>query len=132
MGSGVESLADGVFGILFIALGAVGDNLDRNPMGGYGCPHYCGVDHEHLMGDYGHISDNRDAGDTSSSSSGSWVGLYVPNKVHNKGRYQRFKGAIRYYRKADRYEQNREGRGKKDFVLCQYDERYFHQTNKER
>ena len=132
MGSGVESLADGMFGLLFIMLGAVGDRLDDRPMGGYMCPCYCGVEHRHIMGDYGHISDNRDTGDTSGSSGRSWVGLYVPYQVHHKGRYQGFKGAVRYYRQADRYEQGGEGRGQKDFVFGQYNERYFHKINEKR
>ena len=95
MGPGAQSVADGIFGLLFIALGALGDNLDKYPMEGYRCPHYCGVDHEHLMGDYGYNTDNRDTGNTSSSSRWLRMGLHVSDKVHNKGCYKRFKRALR-------------------------------------
>ena len=109
MGSGVESLTDGIFGILFIALGAVGDNLDRNPMGGYCCPHYCGVDHEHIMEDYGHISDNRNTRNTCGCSRGARVGLHVSDKVHNKGCCKGPKGTLRDNSKIDRHKQGSEG-----------------------
>ena len=132
MGSGLESLIDGIFGILFIMLGAVGEHLDKYPMGGYVCPSYCGVDHEHIMGVYGHSTDNRDTGHTSGSSSRPWVGLHVSDKVHNKRCYQGFKGLVRNNSQANRYKQNSEGRGKKDFVLSQHDEGYVHQTNERR
>ena len=132
MGSGAESLADGLFGVLFIMLGAVGDRLDERPMGGYMCPSYCGVDHKHVMGDYGHISSNRDAGDTSGSSGRTWVGLHVPNKVHNQRCDQGFKRNLRYYCKTYRYKQNSEGRGKKDFVFSKHNEGYVYKINEKR
>ena len=132
MGPGVESLINGLFGLLFIMLGAVGERLDKRPMGGYMCPTYCGVDHKHVMGDYGHISDNRDAGDTSGSSSRARVGLHVFDKVHNERCCKRLKGFVRNYSKVDRYKQSSEGRGKKDFVFSKYNERYVYKTNEER
>jgi len=132
MGAGAESLADGLFGVLFIALGAVGDNLDRSPMGGYHCPDYCGVVHEHIMEDYGHNTDNRDAGDSSSGSSRPWVGLHVSDKVHNERCCERLKGVIRNYSKAHRHKQNSKRRSKEDFSFCKYNERYVYKTNEER
>ena len=110
MGSGVESLINGLFGILFIMLGAVGDRLDERPMGGYMCPSYCGVDHEHIMEDYGHISDNRDAGNTSSCSCRAGVELYVSDKVHNKGCCKGPKGTVRDNCKTNRHKQSGKGR----------------------
>lgn len=106
MGSGAQSLIDGLFGVLFIMLGAVGDYLDNNPMGGYMCPGYCAVEHKHIMEDYGRNTDNRDAGDSSSGSSRPWLVQHVSDKVHNERCCERLKGVIRNYSKAHRHKQN--------------------------
>ena len=110
MGSGAQSLIDGLFGVLFIMLGAVGDYLDRNPMGGYMCPRYCAVEHKHIMEKNGHISDNRDTGDTCSCSCGSSVGLHVSDKVHTQGCCKGPKGTLRDNCKINRHKQNSKGR----------------------
>ena len=86
MGTGVKGLVfDGIFGILFIMLGALGEYLDKNPMGSYHCPSYCAVDHKHIMEDYGHNTDNRDSRNTCSCSCRARMGMYVSDKVHNEG-----------------------------------------------
>ena len=109
MGSGVESLADGLFGVLFIMLGAVGDRLDERPMGGYMCPRCCAVDHEHIMEDYGYISDNRNTRNTCGCSRGPRVGLHVSDKVHNEGCCKGPKRPIRNNCKTNRHKQGSEG-----------------------
>ena len=111
MGSGVESLVDGLFGLLFIMLGAVGEYLDSNPMGGYVCPYYCEVEHKHIMEEYGRNSDNRNAGNTCSCSCGPRMGLHVSDKVYNKRCNQGPKGVVRDNCKTNRHKQDSERRG---------------------
>ena len=111
MGPGIESLiVNGIFGLLFIIFGKFGDHLDEHPMGRYCCPSYCSVDHEHVMEDYGHISDNRNTGNTCGCSSRARVGLHVSDKVYNEGCCKGPKGPIRDNCKTNRHKQSGKGR----------------------
>ena len=73
MGIHIEGLGDVFMFLLAVLLGTLGDHLDEHPMGGYGCPGYCEVDHKHIMEIDGYISDTRAIRDTCSSDDSLWV-----------------------------------------------------------
>jgi len=110
MGSGIERLiCDVLFGLSIIMLGAVGEHLDEHPMGGYYCPAYCGVEHKHIMENYGCNSDNRDTGNTSCSCRRSGMGMHVSDKVHNERCCKGLERALRDNCEVNRHKQNSEG-----------------------
>ena len=76
MGIHIEGIEDVYMFLLIILFSELGKNLDENPMGGYSCPVYCEVDHQHFMEINGHISNTRTLRDTCSSNDSLWV-LYM-------------------------------------------------------
>ena len=85
MGIHIEGLGDVYMFLLAVLLGTLGDHLDEHPMGGYGCPLYCGVDHKHIMVVDGYISDTRALRDTSSSYDSLWVFHLETESLYSEG-----------------------------------------------
>ena len=85
MGIHIEGLGDVYMFLLAVLLGTLGDHLDEHPMGGYGCPLYCGVDHTHIMVTDGYISDTRALRDTSSSYDSLWVFHLETESLYSEG-----------------------------------------------
>ena len=85
MGIHIEGLGDVYMFILAVLLGTLGDHLDEHPMGGYGCPLYCGVDHKHIMVTDGYISNTRTIRDTSSSYDSLWVFHLETESLYSEG-----------------------------------------------
>ena len=73
MGIHIEGIENVYMFLLIILFSELGKNLDENPMGGYGCPTYCEVDHQHIMEIDGYISNTRALRDTCSSNDSLWV-----------------------------------------------------------
>ena len=73
MGLHIEGVENVYTIILIILFSTLGKYLDNHPMGGYGCPDYCGADHKHVMQVDGYISDTRALRDTCSSNDSLWV-----------------------------------------------------------
>ena len=73
MGISVKGIENVYLFLLFVLLGKVGERLDTHPMGGYSCPTYCKVAHEHIMEIDGYISNIGTIRDTCSSNDSLWV-----------------------------------------------------------
>ena len=85
MGIHIEGLGDVFMFLLAVLLGTLGDHLDEHPMGGYGCPGYCEVDHKHIMVADGYISDTGAVRDTSSSYDSLWVFHLETEPLYSEG-----------------------------------------------
>jgi len=73
MGIRTEGIGDVYMFILVVLFGTLGEKLEESPMGGYSCPKYCEVDHDHIMELNGRISDIRAIRTSRSSDSSFWL-----------------------------------------------------------
>ena len=76
----------------------------------------------------GHYWNNRNSGNTSSSSSWTGVRAYVFDQVHHKGCNCGHKKSVRDNSEADRQQQAGQRRSEKDYDWSKYNKRYRAKT----